>query len=141
VLRPCFNSRLGDVDQILHVGRPPFGTMKKMEIEPELWPRLECKPQLRKFKHWIWWLTKVWLNEDSHTICAKKASESQRVNPVSNAVLKDPSQISALTWDWSLPNRRLAVSWIGGKNGIRRTDYPGIRKHPWLRYLGRYREV
>lgn len=58
VLRHRFNFRLGDSTDIVHFGWEPFGTMMKTEIEPELWPRLECQPQRRKYIHWIWWLAK-----------------------------------------------------------------------------------
>jgi hypothetical protein len=52
-----FKFRLGDGADIMHFGWQPFGTVKKTDIEPALWPRQECKPQPRKYIHWVWLLT------------------------------------------------------------------------------------
>jgi len=54
LLRHRFNFRLGGLD-VLRFAWQPFGYVKKEEIEPELWPRLETGCS-RKYKHWIWWL-------------------------------------------------------------------------------------
>lgn len=33
------------------------------QIEPELLPRLESTLPLREYKHWVWWLDKIKINE------------------------------------------------------------------------------
>ncbi|KAG4433341.1 hypothetical protein IFR05_011169 [Cadophora sp. M221] len=62
VLRHRFNFRLADTGPPCF-GWQPFGTMRIDQIEPELWPRLRSPSPSRKYKHWVWWLDKIKVNE------------------------------------------------------------------------------
>jgi hypothetical protein len=139
LLRHRFNFRLGDGADIIHFGWQPFGTVKKMEIEPELWPRLECKPQPRKYIHWIWWLGKDksvierGFRHDKGKVTKSVAEESYSSS--STAVIPsgfhcdvrlEPSKEATFRiLDWG---SRMA----SGERSIEAVAIPGIRQHPWL---------
>ena len=139
LLRHRFNFRLGDSADIVHFGWQPFGTVKKMEIEPELWPRLECRPQPREYIHWVWWLGKDksvierGFRHDKGKYIKSVAEESY--SATSTAVIPsgfhcdvrlEPSKEATFRiLDWG---SRMA----SGERSIEAVAIPGIRQHPWL---------
>jgi hypothetical protein len=139
LLRHRFNFRLGDGADIIHFGWQPFGTVKKMDIEPELWPRLECKPQQRKYIHWIWWLGKDKSviergfghdrGKDTKSVAEEcRSSSSTAVIPSGfhcDVRLEPSKEATFRILDWG-------SKMASGERSIEAVAIPGIRQHPWL---------
>lgn len=144
LLRHRFDFRLGDGDDIVHFGWQPFGTIKKTDIELELWPRLECQSQPRRYIHWIWWMSKdMFLIEpgfkhdnsqltpcsEEHTDCIELRKDTPKVvipSELCCEVRLEPSkQATFRILDWG-------SKMASGERSIEAIAMPGIRKHPWL---------
>ena len=139
LLRHRFNFRLGDGADIVHFGWQPFGTIRKTDIELELWPRLECKPQPRKYIHWVWWLAKDkrvierGLRHDkgeyAESITEEFESAGSTVAIPSGFhcdVRLEPSKAATFRiLDWG-------SKMASGERSIEAIAIPGIRQHPWL---------
>jgi hypothetical protein len=139
MLRHRFNFRIGDSSDIVHFGWQPFGAVEKKDIELELWPRLEWKPQPRKYVHWIWWLAKDKSviekgfghdNTKSTNIVTKELvsvdSTVQIPYGFSCKVRLEPSKVATFRiLDWGSKT-------AAGDRSIDAIAMPGIRKHPWL---------
>jgi len=139
LFRHRFNFRLGDGDDIIHFGWQPFGTIKKADIEPELWPRLGCQPQPRKYIHWMWWMAKNKCiiergfrhDKPQHTknVTEDHVSATSTVVVPSGYCCKvrlEPSKAATFRiLDWG-------SKMASGERSIEAVAIPGIRQHPWL---------
>ncbi|PSS10592.1 hypothetical protein M430DRAFT_176518 [Amorphotheca resinae ATCC 22711] len=139
LFRHRFNFRLGDGADIIHFGWQPFGTVKKTEIEPELWPRLECKPQPRKYIHWVWWLAEnksviergLRHDKGKHTDSVAEELDSASSTVVipsgfhCDVRLEPSKQATFRILDWG-------SKMASGERSIEAVAIPGIRQHPWL---------
>jgi len=139
LLRHRFEFRLGDGADIVHFGWQPFGTVEKTEVEPELWPRLECEPQQRKYIHWVWWLAEdesvieLGLRRDTGKNVDSVAEELGYANSTvaipsgfrCSVKLEPSKQATFRILDWG---SRLA----SGERSVDAIAIPGIRHHPWL---------
>jgi hypothetical protein len=139
LLRHRFNFRLGDVADIVHFGWQPCGVLRKTDIEPELWPRLECEPQPRIYIHWIWWLSKdkrlIEKGFRHNMLIPTKNSKRElhstdyraKVPPGFNCEVRlEPSKEATFrVFDWG---SKAAT----GDRSIDAMAIPGIRKHPWF---------
>jgi hypothetical protein len=139
LLRHRFNFRLGDSADIVHFGWQPFGTVKKTEIEPELWPRLECEPRPRKYIQWIWWLAK----DESVVEPGFRHKKAQYTKNFAKELDSTSSAIvipSGFHCEVRLEPSRAATSRIldwgskmaSGDRSIEAMAISGVRHHPWL---------
>ena len=135
ILRHRFNYRLGDTADIVHFGWQPFGAVKKAEVEPELWPRLECIPQPRKYVHWVWWLSRdesvieegFRRNKDKPMENEDPPDYKANLLPIFNyeVRLEASRQATFRVFDWGSKTAT-------GDRSIDAMAMPGLREHSWF---------
>jgi len=139
LLRHRFNFRLGDDADIVHFGWQPFGTIKMTDIEPELWPRLGCKPRPRKYVHWIWWLAKdksVIEPGFRHDKAQFTKNVVEELDSTSSTVVIPSGFCCEVRLEPSKEATFRILDWgskmASGDRSIEAMAIPGVRDHPWL---------
>lgn len=141
MLRHRFNFRLGDDSIIVHHGWEPCGKIRKQDIEPELWPSLECQPRPRIYIHWIWWLARG--KKPKKKIERGYRSDKPHMEFVVPELVL-PKSIATipngLTYNVALKPSKQATFWIlldGSQMALQDQSLedmvvPGMRQHPWM---------
>ncbi len=157
LLRFRFNYRLGDPNGI-YFGWEPFGTVSIDQIEPELWPRLECSSPSRRYISWEWWVNKALATADYETLTERgykhdknierlkqdnalviSRGNTENIKSVCSQLYSTQIIVEAPTGLLITPSKEATfriLDWgstlASGDRTIEAMSIPGVRQHPWL---------
>lgn len=127
---------------ITHFSWRPFGHVLKRDIEPDLWPWLECGYS-REYLHWVWWIkegkdtvqdVQLGFRRDTGRFVADVPDNLETIS-VKDEDLRCPGSDIKLEPSYQ-STRWMLNSCVQDSSGDRDADIaamPGFQSYPWLK--------
>jgi hypothetical protein len=144
LLRCRYNFRLQDSSSGL-LSWQPFGDVQKTEIEPDIWPWLECCPT-RIYQHWVWYVKSAknekrfvrqeiqqGFRKDSGRFVGEVA-DCLDVMPLDGVVVeRSPNVDLEPSREATLRMIAYCMEEMSGDRDAGISTFPGVKTHPWLK--------